>query len=129
MELTLQIPDNVYAAYKKHSNEQHKPETLIVENIIHFASTKDGKRWLLVPPVQREMVEKLLGKGHITSPHQLVDRIEQRMRVSLGDITLKLTDAQLQKIKRMAVRQKKDPQKFLERVMDDVCKELLGRVG
>lgn len=140
MELTLRIPDPVYRTYASRAADETqkrletggrgavKAETIIGDTIRHFASAGDGGRWLLVPPAQREELEKLLGSGHVTSPHKLVSRIRQRMGVAIEGVDLKLTDAQHARITRLAERARKTPQEYLQKVVDDVAREFLGRV-
>lgn len=140
MELTLRIPDGTYRTYVgRAARETEKrletggrgkvtPESLILNTLTHFASAGDGGRWLLIPPDHRAEVEKLLGGGHITASTKLLERLRQRLAVTLEGVTLKFSDAQHARITKKSERLKKKPGELLQKIIDDVSREFLGRV-
>jgi hypothetical protein len=112
VKITLQLDDDLYAAYASEAGKRKvSVQALLGERLEKFREATD--RALVVTEQDRRKLEALFGKA-ISGVPKLLEIAERWARVTIGDVHVEATPAQLEELARQAAREGKPVQKVAE---------------
>jgi hypothetical protein len=119
MRVQLTIPDETAELYKSYCRSNQPLEEILVIQLERFSQANPKERWLLLPPLERGQIEKIIGVP-ISTPPMLVKRIMDLGSVKLGAIQLRFSIGQLREIRRRALSFRKTPQEYTAEVIASI---------
>ncbi len=120
--MQLSIPDELYSDYQSRAKGERKSTIeLILAQLRRHLDTPITQRHITLTGAVLEAVETLVGGGSLTSPEDLVEKIQRLARISLGDIRLKFSPVQLEEIATRAQKQGKTPEQVCQDIVDQMA--------
>ena len=112
MKLSLQIPDEVYDAYAKHSERlagrgnghSASPEDMMAAQLSRFAKVAPMDRVVILDSASRDALETLLSGGAIHSGADLLKRVQQLADLEIGGVRVEFTTKEWEQIRNYATR-------------------------
>lgn len=114
----VQLDDRLIARYHAHAEAAHIPlEKLLARQLARFADTPITQRVLALTGEPLEQIDQLLGLGATATPEALLAAIRAFAGITIGDIRLAFSPAQLDEISHRAAKQGRTPQAVVEDIV------------
>lgn len=119
--MLIQIPDEVALKYQQVADRARVPlGTLLERQLVRFGSMPPGERVLVLAGEALEQIDRDLGIGATRDATALLTAIRGWAGITIGDIRLQFSPAQLAEIAHRADKQGKSP--------EDVVKEIVSSI-
>lgn len=121
--MLVQIPDALYLKLKKAADAADRattPEQLIARQLQRFGDFPVTVRTVLVAGDDLEALETTLGGGQVKDGADLLKKVHQWAGITIGNIRVDFSPAQLDEIAHRAEKQGKDPQT----IVDDIVRQI-----
>jgi len=120
--MLVSIDDKLCAKYAAHAKASHIPvEKLLERQLARFADTPITQRVLALTGDDLQQVDQLLGVGATTTPEAFLTAVRSWAGITIGDIRLQFSPAQLAEIQHRADKQGKTP--------EDVVRDIVGQIS
>lgn len=129
--MLVKIPDDLYLRYEaaaKTATPRVTAEALLVQQLTRFADYPASRRTVVATGDLLEKIETLLGGGQIQTPEQLLTKIRAWAGISIGNIRLSFTPAQLEEIAHRAAKQEKTPREIAEAIVVQLADQFFNAV-
>jgi hypothetical protein len=114
MKIEIQISDDLYTRYELQARAGSRNVKLeLADRLARFIDAALPDRVLLVRKKERQELEALLGQVSLQSDSDLVERVKRLAALSIGEVKLQFTPAQLTEMKRRAEKNKRTFQEEL----------------
>lgn len=121
--MLIQIPDEIALQYQTAADRARVPLAKLLERqLARFASVPVGERVLVLCAEPLEQIDRELGIGATRDTTALLSAIRSWAGITIGDIRLQFSPAQLAEIAHRAEKQGKTP----EAVVADIVSQLEG---
>lgn len=129
--MLVKIPDELYLRYEeaaKRATPRITTEELLTRQLLRFVDYPASRRTVVATGDALERMEKLLGGGQIQTPEQLLSKIRAWAGISLGNIRLSFTQAQLEEIAHRAEKQGKTPKEVAQAIVEQIADQFFNAV-
>jgi hypothetical protein len=127
--MQVKLDDDLMAVYAHWADESKQPLAALLER--QLARFQDYPPTLRVLPLGRgplQQIESLLGGGQITSPENLVDRVRSYASITLGKVTLDLSQAQKAELTYRAQKRGVPPDVIVKEIIDLLLDQMFDAV-
>lgn len=120
--MLVQLDDAVCARYQAHAEAARIPlQKLLERQLARFASTPITQQVLALSGEQLQAIDQLLGIGSTTSPDALLTAIRAYAGITIGDVRLDFSPAQLDEIALRAHKQGKAPEDIVRDIVNQMA--------
>jgi len=122
--MQISIPDDLYAKYQDAAKQARKPTgALLIQQLDRFVDAPPTRRAIILSGESLEEIDRLLGAGSTLSAEALIQAVKRWAGISIGDIRLHFSPAQLQEIAIRAKKQGKSPEAVCQDIVDQLAHE------
>lgn len=125
----VSLPDRLYQKLSALATAKVPVERLIARQLERFGEVPPTERMVVLSGQALQDLEHVLGGGPLKSGDDLLARIHQRAGVTLGDIRLQFSQAQLEEIQTRAAKTGRSAQELLEDLVEQVGRDLFWASG
>ena len=123
--MLVKLDDDLMARYDQAAQLLKQPLAQVVERqLSRFADFPPTTRTIVLAGRDLEEIEKRLGRGQIQSPKQLVERVTDYAKITLGKIELELSASEKQELVYRAQKQGKPPEAIVQELVEQLKTDL-----
>ena len=122
--MLVQIPDDVALRYQAAADAARQPLQRVLERqLSKFAGVPTTGRVLVLTGEPLAEAEQILGLGSTASADALLAALRSHAGITIGDIRIPFSPAQLAEIQHRAKVQDKTPEAIVQGIVDDMAKD------
>lgn len=117
----ISLDDQLVQAYSAHATAARIPVAKLLERqLARFADTPITQRLLVVTGADLQALEQTLGGGALATGADLLARVHRWAGITIGDIRLQFSPAQLAEIAHRAEKQGRSPETIVREIVSQM---------